>query len=203
MVAVPIIASVVGAGIQRPCNDTPLRQILSVGEGGLEWLVRRATMAVSNSGAPTHWTSARPTVRGGFLVSCYPEIVLAAVRVESLRVMSMKVAEWGEKLTESLADGPGAPALLTLAQCADAAASEEVMAIARRAVTDADWPLCELTPDQIEGIPFPPKESGFLILRDVIAPLPPKLPILVAAFQHLVRRGKPVGFTSGGHPGGH
>jgi hypothetical protein len=122
-----------------------------------------------------------------------PGIVLAAARVESIKVMSMNVAEWGEELTESLADGPGAPALLTLAPCRDMAASDEVVEIARRAVNAADWPLYELSADQIGGTPVPPPETGFLILRDVVAPLPPGVPVLVAAFQHLVRRGLPVG----------
>jgi hypothetical protein len=39
----------------------------------------------------------------------------------------MNVAEWGKEPTESLADGPGAPALLTLAPCGDATASDEVV----------------------------------------------------------------------------
>jgi hypothetical protein len=105
----------------------------------------------------------------------------------------MNLAEWGEELAESLADGPGAPALLTLAPCGDATARDEVMEIARGAVNAAGWPLYELTADQIGGTPLPPQEAGFLILRDVVAPLPPGVPILVAAFQHLVRRGLPVG----------
>lgn len=62
----------------------------------------------------------------------------------------MNLAEWGEELTESLADGPGAPALLTLAPCGDATACDEVMEIARRAVTAAGWPLYELTASQSE-----------------------------------------------------
>jgi hypothetical protein len=122
-----------------------------------------------------------------------PEIVLTAARVESNRVISMNLAEWGEQLTESLADGPGAPALLTLAPCRDTAAGDGVMEMARRAVTAAGWPLYENTADQIGGTPLPPQETGFLILRDVVAPLPPELPTVVAAFQHLVRRGRPVG----------
>jgi hypothetical protein len=73
------------------------------------------------------WATARLPVRTGFWVSCYLDIVLAAARVESIRVMSMNVAEWGKELTESLADGPGAPALLTLAPCGDATASDEVV----------------------------------------------------------------------------
>ncbi|WP_133247468.1 hypothetical protein [Arthrobacter sp. H-02-3] len=105
----------------------------------------------------------------------------------------MNLAEWGEELTESLTDGPGAPALLTLAQCPDTTTSEEVMEMARRAVNAAGWTLYELTASQIGGTPLPPQEAGFLILCDVVAPLPPGVPILVAAFQHLVRRGRPVG----------
>lgn len=105
----------------------------------------------------------------------------------------MNVGEWGMKLTESLADGPGAPALLTLAQCRDATASDEVTDMARHAVNAAGWPLYELAADQIGGTRLPPQETGFLILRDVVAPLPPGVSILVAAFQHLVRRGQPVG----------
>jgi hypothetical protein len=107
--------------------------------------------------------------------------------------MCMNLEEWGEELTESLADGPGAPALLTLAQCGDATASDEVMEMARQVVHAAGWPLYELSSDQIGGTPLPSQESGFLILRDVVAPLPPGVPVLVAAFQHLVRRGRPVG----------
>lgn len=105
----------------------------------------------------------------------------------------MNAAEWGRELTESLEDGPGAPALLTLAPCADATASDEVIDMARQAVTAAGWPLYELTADQIGSPPLPPQEGGFLILRDVVGPLPTEVPILVAAFQHLVRRGRPVG----------
>jgi len=72
---------------------------------------------VSFGEAPIHWATTRLPVRAGFLVSCCLEIVLAAAGVESFSVMSMKLAEWGREVTASLADGPGAPALLTLAQC--------------------------------------------------------------------------------------
>lgn len=106
--------------------------------------------------------------------------------------MSMKLAEWSRELTESLADGPGAPALLTLAQCPDAADSDEIIEVARHAVTAAKWLLYELTADQIGGTRGLQK-NGFLILCDVVAPLPPEVPALVASVQHLVRQGLPVG----------
>jgi hypothetical protein len=114
----------------------------------------------------------------------------------------MKLAEWGRELTESLADGPGAPALLTLAECGHATASDEVIDTARQAVHAAGWPLYELAADQIGGTPIAPQETGFLILRDVVVPLPPGVPLLVGAFQHLVRRGLPVALLVLGTPDG-
>jgi hypothetical protein len=62
----------------------------------------------------------------------------------------MNLAEWGEELTEALADGPGAPALLSLAPCGDAKASDEVMEIASRAVTAAAGP-CTNSPQIRSG----------------------------------------------------
>jgi hypothetical protein len=74
--------------------------------------------------------------------------------------------------------------------------------MARQAVDAAGWSLYELTADEIGGTPLPPQETGFLILRDVVAPLPPGVPVLVAAFQQLVRRGQPVGLLVLGTPDG-
>jgi hypothetical protein len=74
---------------------------------------------------------------------------------------------------------------------------DAVIETARHAVNAAGWSLYELTAEQVEGQPLPLRDTGFLILSDVVAPIAPAVANLVAAFQHLVRRGLPVGLLVG------
>jgi hypothetical protein len=102
-------------------------------------------------------------------------------------------AEWAIELAETLAHRGHGLAQITVASYRGPAGRDEVIAIARRAGATAGWPVYELSATHITEEPSQLQETGFLILRDIDVPLPMSVPILVGAFQHLVRRDLPVG----------
>lgn len=106
----------------------------------------------------------------------------------------MNLTEWADELNYSLANGPGTPALLTVATCNTERAAVEVVVTARAIVQQAGWSASEVSarqfkPDEVLLKQILKRLEGYLILRDVDAPLGPSVPIVVAAHQHLIRDG--------------
>jgi hypothetical protein len=84
-------------------------------------------------------------------------------------------------------------AQMTVAGFRDAAYRDEIIEAARTVTAAAGWQLYELSATSVEPDPSVLPEAGFVILCDVEAPLPMAVPVLIGAFQHLVRRDLPVG----------
>lgn len=106
----------------------------------------------------------------------------------------MTLQEWSEELAEALETGPGAWAMMTVATCRDAASGAEVVQAARTIVAAAGLHLHEFDARQVEADPgLLPSEAGYVILHDVGFPPGDAVPVLIGAFQHLVRRGLLVG----------
>jgi hypothetical protein len=114
----------------------------------------------------------------------------------------VNLSEWVEELDYSLANGPGTPALLTLASCSGDLAQTEVIDAARQSVEKAGWTMYLRAAEQPLEAMSELQDSGFLVLYDVGVPLPVRIPILVGAFQHLVREGMQVGLLVTGTPAG-
>lgn len=87
---------------------------------------------------------------------------------------------------------------MTVAACATAAASEEVIATAGRTVEAAGWDLYEIDARRAAGDPALLQDHGYVILRDIRAPLRTGVVVLIGAFQHLVRPSLPVGMLAVG-----
>lgn len=114
----------------------------------------------------------------------------------------MNAEEWGQELAETLAHGWGGPATMTLAACANAAASKEVIATARRTVEVAGWDLYEIDARRTVDDPSLLRDAGYVVLHDIRTPLRVEVVVLIGAFQHLVRRSLPVGMLAVGSPAG-
>jgi hypothetical protein len=91
---------------------------------------------------------------------------------------------------------------MTVAACADAAASDEVIATARKTVAAAGWDLYEIDARRTVGDPSLLEDAGYMILRDIRVPLREEVVVLIGAFQHLVQRSLPVGMLAVGSPAG-
>jgi hypothetical protein len=91
---------------------------------------------------------------------------------------------------------------MTVAACANAAATEEVIVNARKTVEAAGWNLYEIDARRTEGDPSLLQDSGYVILRDIQAPLRVEVLVLIGAFQHLVQRSLPIGMLAVGSPTG-
>lgn len=105
----------------------------------------------------------------------------------------MDTAEWGLELTDTLTHSGHGLAQVTVATFRDVAYRDEIIEAAMTVTAAVGWPLYELSARSVEPDPAVLPESGFVILRDVDAPLPMSVPVLIGAFQHLVRRDLPVG----------
>lgn len=114
----------------------------------------------------------------------------------------MSLTEWTEELEYSLANGPGTPALLTLASCQGSHAQTEILEAARQATEKAGWTLHLRAAEQPLTAANELQGTGFLVLYDVDVPLPDAVPVLVGAFQHLVTEGRQVGLLVTGTPKG-
>ncbi|WP_426996295.1 hypothetical protein [Pseudarthrobacter sp. N5] len=114
----------------------------------------------------------------------------------------MRADEWAYELADTLAHGWGGPATMTVAACANAAASEEVIATAKKTVEAAGWDVYEIDARRTAGDPSLLQDAGFVILRDIQTPLRVEVVVLIGAFQHLVRRSLPVGMLAVGSPAG-
>ncbi len=105
----------------------------------------------------------------------------------------MDTAEWALELTDTLTHSGHGLAQVTVAAFRDVAYRDEIIEAAMTVTAAAGWPLYELSARSVEPDPELLPEEGFLILRDVDAPLPMAVPVLIGAFQHLVQRDLPVG----------
>ncbi|WP_459385244.1 hypothetical protein [Arthrobacter humicola] len=115
----------------------------------------------------------------------------------------MTLQEWSEELAEALATGPGAWAMMTVATCRDTSSGAEVVQAARSIVAAAGLHLHELDARHVEADPgLLPTEAGYVILHGVGLPPRDAVPVLIGAFQHLVRRGLFVGMLVIGPPAG-
>ncbi|BBE22599.1 hypothetical protein MN0502_14820 [Arthrobacter sp. MN05-02] len=114
----------------------------------------------------------------------------------------MGAAAWAEDLAESLNAGRGGPSSLTVGTGADTEAIERIVDTARKVAEAAGYPVHELSALNVTGDPRILPEDGFIILRDVRRSLPVAVPVLVGAYQHLVRRGLRVGMLVVGSPAG-
>lgn len=83
----------------------------------------------------------------------------------------MRVDEWAQELAETVARGWGGLATMTVAACANAAASEEVIATARKTVAAAGWDFYEIDARSTFGYPARLQDAGYVILRDIRVPL--------------------------------
>lgn len=78
-----------------------------------------------------------------------------------------------------------------------------VIDTARKVVKAAGLPIYELDARRVEADPgLLPSGSGYIVLHDVGLPLRVAVPVLIGAFQHLVRRGLLVGILVIGSPAG-
>ncbi|WP_018775266.1 hypothetical protein [Arthrobacter sp. 131MFCol6.1] len=114
----------------------------------------------------------------------------------------MRADEWAQELAETLAHGWGGLATMTVAACANAAASEVVIATARKTVEAAGWDLYVIDARWTVGDPSLLQDAGYVILRDIRVPLREEVVVLIGAFQHLVQRSLPVGMLAVGSPAG-
>lgn len=112
-----------------------------------------------------------------------------ALRPLRARQCRHDAAGWGENLAESLSSGPGDPSSLTVGTGLNTAAIERIVQSAHRVVEEPGYPVHEFSALKATGDPRILHEDGFMILRDVRRFLPVAAPILVGAYQHLVRRG--------------
>lgn len=112
----------------------------------------------------------------------------------------MRADEWAQELAETLAHGWGGLATMTVAACADAAASEEVIATARKTVAAAGWHLYEIDARRTGGDPSLLPDSGYVILQDIGVPLRVEVVVLISSFQLMVQRSLPVGMLAVGSP---
>jgi hypothetical protein len=101
-----------------------------------------------------------------------------------------------------LAHGHGGLATMTLAECANSAAVEDVITVARKNEEAAGWDLYEIDARSSEGNPSMLPAAGYIILHDIRTPLREEIPGLIGAFQHLFRRDLPVGMVAVGSPEG-
>jgi hypothetical protein len=83
----------------------------------------------------------------------------------------MRAGEWSQELADTLAHGFGGPATMTVAACANAAASGEVIAAAKRTVEAAGWDLYEIDARRTTGDPSLLQEAGYVVLHDIRMPL--------------------------------
>lgn len=109
---------------------------------------------------------------------------------------------WKVELAEALTDGPGALSLSTVATGANAEAVQRIIDAARWTVEQAGWPIYELSAPNVASDPSTLPDDGYIILRDVHTPLPDAVPVLIAGYQHFVRRGLRVGLLVVGSPPG-
>lgn len=113
----------------------------------------------------------------------------------------MRADEWADELAETLADGHGL-ATMTLAECANSTAVDEVIRTAQKTAEAAGWDLYKIDTRNAAGNPSLLPESGYVILHDIQTPLREEIAVLIGAFQHLVRRNLPVGMVAVGSPEG-
>lgn len=105
----------------------------------------------------------------------------------------MNAAEWALELNDTLTHSGHGLAQVTVASFRNATGRDEIVEAAVNATAAAGWPLYELSATTVKSDPAVLPEAGFVILRDVDAPLPVAVPVLIGAFQHLVQRDLPVG----------
>lgn len=121
-----------------------------------------------------------------------PSEIIVFLSHRELRT-TLDTAEWVLELTDTLTHSGHGLAQMTVATFRDVAYRHEMIEAARGVASAAGWRLCELSARNVEPDPAVLPESGFVILRDVDAPLPMAVPVLIGAFQHLVQRDLPVG----------
>lgn len=114
----------------------------------------------------------------------------------------MNLKDWGEELDYSLKNGPGTPALLTVASCSGEQAEAEVLDVAAQLAGGAGWRMCVRSAEQPLTAMLELEGSCLLALRGVSAQVPVSVPVLVGAFQHLVTQGHQVGLLVTGTPEG-
>lgn len=114
----------------------------------------------------------------------------------------MNLAEWAEELNYDLANGPGTPALLTLASCRGDRGEAEVLDVAGRSAETAGWQMYTRSAEQPLSAMLQLPDTCFLALHGVDTPVPFTVPVLVGSFQHLVTQGLRVGLLVAGTPEG-
>jgi hypothetical protein len=82
----------------------------------------------------------------------------------------VRADEWADELAETLAHGHGGLATMTLAECANSAAVEDVITVARKNAEAAGWDLYEIDARSSEGNPSLLPAAGYIILHDIRPP---------------------------------
>lgn len=109
--------------------------------------------------------------------------------------------DWARHFAESLANGAGAPALLTVASCSTPATARQVVVAVHRLATEAGWAVYDVDAADATG-PGVLQERGVCVLHLTDRPMSNALIAMVAGFQHLIRRGLPVALVVVGTPSG-